>query len=43
MQAFPRAHLKEAGAYLDLKDFDAAVAKYTKFIDNFGLEDSCRY
>jgi tetratricopeptide (TPR) repeat protein len=43
MQLFPRAHLKEARAYLDLKDYDAAVARYTKFIDSFGLEDSCRY
>ena len=43
MQLFPRVHLKEAGAYLGLKDYDAAVAKYTKFIDGFGLEDSCRY
>ena len=43
MQLFPRAHLKEAKAYLELKDYDAAVARYTKFIDGFGLEDSCRY
>ena len=43
MQLFPRAHLKEAGGYLGLKDYDIAIAKYTKFIDNFGLEDSCRY
>jgi tetratricopeptide (TPR) repeat protein len=43
MQLFPRAHLKEANAYLNLKDYDAALARYTKFIDGFGLEDSCRY
>lgn len=43
MQLFPRAHLKEANAYLSLKDYDAALARYTKFIDRFGLEDSCRY
>jgi tetratricopeptide (TPR) repeat protein len=43
MQLFPRAHLKEARAYLQLKDYDAAVARFTKFIDGFGLEDSCRY
>ena len=42
MQLFPRVHLKEAGAYLKLKDYDAAIAKYTKFIDDFGLESSCR-
>ena len=38
-----RAHLKEARARLELKDYDAALATYTKFIDKFGLEDSCRY
>jgi tetratricopeptide (TPR) repeat protein len=43
MQLFPRAYLKEAGGYLGLKDYDSAIAKYTKFIDEFGLEDSCRY
>jgi tetratricopeptide (TPR) repeat protein len=43
MQLYPRAHLKEAKAYLELKDYDEAFARYTKFIDRFGLEDSCRY
>ena len=43
MQLFPKAHLKEAGSYLGLKDYDSAIAKYTKVIDGFGLEDSCRY
>ncbi len=43
MQLFPRAHLKEARAYLELKDYDEAIARFTKFIDRFGLEDSCRY
>jgi tetratricopeptide (TPR) repeat protein len=43
MQLFPRAQIKEANAYLNLKDYDAALARYTKFIDGFGLEDSCRY
>lgn len=43
MQLFPRVHLKQAGAYLELKDYETAVAKFTKFIDGFGLEDSCRY
>ena len=43
MQLFPRVHLKEAKAFLDLKDYDRAVARFSKFIDNFGLEDSCRY
>jgi tetratricopeptide (TPR) repeat protein len=43
MQLYPRAHLKEARARLALQDYDAALATYTKFIDRFGLEDSCRY
>jgi tetratricopeptide (TPR) repeat protein len=43
MQMFPKAYLKEAGGYLGLQDYDIAIAKYTKFIDSFGLEDSCRY
>jgi tetratricopeptide (TPR) repeat protein len=43
MQLFPRAHLKEAGAYLELREYDVAIARYTKFIRTFGLEDSCRY
>jgi tetratricopeptide (TPR) repeat protein len=43
MQLYPRAHLKEAGAFLKLKEYDTAIARYTKFIDGFGLEDSCRY
>ena len=43
MQQFPKAHLKEAGGYLGLKDYAVAITKYTKFIDDFGLEDSCRY
>ena len=43
MQLFPRALLKEAKAFLDLKDYDTAIARFSKFIDNFGLEDSCRY
>ena len=43
MDWFPRLYLKQGGALLELKDYDAAVAKYTKVIDGFGLEDSCRY
>jgi tetratricopeptide (TPR) repeat protein len=43
MERYPRVHLKEAGGYLKLQDYDAAIARYTRFIENFGLEDSCRY
>jgi hypothetical protein len=37
-----RGKIEEAGADLAAKDYDKAVAKYTKFIDGFGLENSCR-
>jgi len=43
MQDYPRAHLYRARANLDLKKFDAAIEQYTKFINEFGLEKSCRY
>ena len=42
MQDFPRAHLYKARASLDFKRYDAAIAGYTKFIEDFGLEKSCR-
>jgi tetratricopeptide (TPR) repeat protein len=43
MQSYPRAHLYQANSYLSLKDYDAAIARYTKFIGDFGIEESCRY
>jgi tetratricopeptide (TPR) repeat protein len=43
MQAYPRAHLYRADSFRDLKDYDKAIAQYTKFIEEFGLEQSCRY
>jgi tetratricopeptide (TPR) repeat protein len=43
MQSYPRAHLYQAGSYLGLKDYDGAIARYTKFIADFGIEESCRY
>jgi hypothetical protein len=43
MDAFPRLHLQRANSNLDLKRFDAAIAQYSKVIDGFGVEDSCRY
>jgi tetratricopeptide (TPR) repeat protein len=43
MEGFPRVHLQQAGANLDLKNYDAAIAQYTKFLDKFTLEDSCRH
>jgi tetratricopeptide (TPR) repeat protein len=42
MDAFPRVHLQRASANLGLKKYDAAIAQYTKFIEDFGLEGSCR-
>jgi len=43
MDAFPRVHLQRASSNLDLKKYDTAIAQYTKFIEEFGLEKSCRY
>ena len=43
MQAFPRVHLYRAGSFLSLKQYDTAIAQYTKFLNEFSLEDSCRY
>ena len=43
MAAFPRVHLQRASSNLDLKKYDTAIAQYTKFIEEFGLEASCRY
>jgi tetratricopeptide (TPR) repeat protein len=43
MKNYPRVHLYRANSYLDLKKYDTAVAKYTQFLKDFSLEDSCRY
>jgi tetratricopeptide (TPR) repeat protein len=43
MKDYPRVHLYRANSYLDLKKYDTAVAKYTQFLKDFSLEDSCRY
>ena len=43
MGDFPRLHLQRARANADLQQFDTAIAQYTKFIEGFGLEESCRY
>lgn len=43
MKEFPRVHLAHAKSSLGLKDYDAAISRYTSFIDDFGLEDSCRH
>ena len=43
MDAFPRVHLQRAGSNLDLKKYSTAIAQYTSFIEQFGLEESCRY
>ena len=42
MQAFPRVHLSRASTNLELKRYDTAISQYTLFIDQFGLEQSCR-
>jgi tetratricopeptide (TPR) repeat protein len=43
MEAYPRAHLYRAKSFLELQQFETAIAQYSKFIDKFTLEDSCRY
>jgi outer membrane protein assembly factor BamD (BamD/ComL family) len=43
MEAFPQVHLQRAGSNLELKKYETAVLQYTKFIDQFGLEESCRH
>jgi tetratricopeptide (TPR) repeat protein len=43
MQAFPRAHLYRANSNLELKEYDKAIAQYSKFIADFSIESSCRY
>jgi tetratricopeptide (TPR) repeat protein len=43
MEASPRVHLQRASSNLDLKKYSAAIAQYTNFIEQFGLEESCRY
>jgi tetratricopeptide (TPR) repeat protein len=43
MESYPRAHLYQANTYLSIKDYDGAIARYTKFIADFSMEESCRY
>jgi tetratricopeptide (TPR) repeat protein len=43
MQAFPRVHLSRASSNLELQRYDVAIAQYTKFIEQFGLDRSCRH
>ncbi len=42
MEMFPRVYLQRAKSSLDLKEYDEAIAEYTKVIDGFGVEESCR-
>lgn len=43
MTDYPRAHLYRADAHRSLKNYDVAIAQYTRFLESFGLEKSCRY
>jgi tetratricopeptide (TPR) repeat protein len=43
LQDFPRVHLKRATSQLDLKQYDKAIAAYTRFLEEYSLEESCRY
>lgn len=40
---YPRVHLSRANANLGMKDYDLAITRYTKFLEQFPLEASCRY
>jgi tetratricopeptide (TPR) repeat protein len=43
MDDFPRVHLARARSSLRLQEYDEAIARYTKFIARFSLEESCRH
>jgi len=43
MTNYPRVFLYRADAVRGLKNYDAAIARYTEFIEKFGIEESCRY
>jgi tetratricopeptide (TPR) repeat protein len=43
MADYPRLYLAKAAVQQELRSHDAAIAAYTKIIDGFGIEDSCRY
>ena len=43
MQNYPRAYLYRADSARSLKDYDAAIAQYSEFIQKFGIEESCRH
>lgn len=43
LQDFPRVHLKRATSQLDLRQYDKAIAAYTRFLEEYSLEESCRY
>jgi tetratricopeptide (TPR) repeat protein len=43
MAEYPRLYLAKAKAQQELRAHDDAVTAYSKIIDGFGLEDSCRY
>ena len=42
MKDYPRVHLYRANSFLGLKEYDTAIAQYTRFLTDFSLEDSCR-
>ena len=43
MKDFPRVHLYRAGSHLDLRQYDEAIRQYTRFLEDFSLEESCRH
>ncbi len=43
MADYPRLYLRRAEAVRGLKNDELAIAHYTRFIEKFGIEESCRY
>jgi tetratricopeptide (TPR) repeat protein len=43
MKDFPRVHLYKADSLRDLRNYEKAIAQYTRFLKDFSLEDSCRH
>ena len=43
MKEYPRIQLYQASSHLGLKELDAAILQYTRFLQEFTIENSCRY
>jgi outer membrane protein assembly factor BamD (BamD/ComL family) len=43
MNDFPQVQLGRARSFIGLKDYNAAIARYTAFIGEFGAGGACRH